>query len=345
MFDMPDFDRHEMVSHVTDADSGLRAIIAVHSTRRGPAIGGCRVWRYRDERQALRDALRLSRGMTFKAVMAAVPFGGGKAVVMTDSRRGKSPAMMRALGRAIGRLGGTYVTGEDVGTNCDDMAEIRSQTSYVMGLPVAMGGSGDPSPNTALGCFEGLRASAKFALDTDEVRGLHVAVQGAGNVGYHLCKLLAAGGARLTVTDVSTDRAQRCANDFGATVVDPERIYDTDADVFAPCALGGTLNAGTVARLRARIVAGGANNQLDRPELGAALRGRNILYAPDYVINAGGMIQLAAELTGMPAARICARVTAIGETLLRVYRFAAERDMPTSAAADMLAVQAIDARP
>ncbi|MHB8812776.1 MAG: Glu/Leu/Phe/Val family dehydrogenase, partial [Steroidobacteraceae bacterium] len=339
MFDTAEFDAHEAVNFVTDADSGLRAIVAVHSTRRGPAIGGCRVWNYANAGEALRDALRLSRGMTYKAAMAGVPFGGGKAAVMIEPARPKTPAMMRALGRAIARMAGSYVTGEDVGTTCADMVAIHTATAHVMGLPVEQGGSGDPSPNTALGCFEGIRASVRHALGKDDLRDVRVAIQGAGNVGCQLCALLASAGAQLTVADVDRNRAQRCAEKFGARIVDPPQLIEVEADVLAPCALGGILNADTIPQLRVRIVAGGANNQLESTACGAALRDRRILYAPDYVINAGGMIQLAAELTGMAGAEVGERVRAIGATLLRVYRFAAERGVPTNAAADLLASQ------
>lgn len=341
MFDAPEFDAHEAINFVTDADSGLKAIIAVHSTRRGPAIGGCRVWHYADGSEALRDALRLSRGMTYKAAMAGVRFGGGKAVVMVDSARPKTHEMMRALGRAIERMAGSYVTGEDVGTTCEDMVEIRTATAHVMGLPVERGGSGDPSPNTALGCFEGIRASVRYVLGKNDLRGVRVAIQGVGNVGFHLCALLAGAGAQITFADVDGSRGQRCAREFDARMVDPARIFDVEADVFAPCALGGVLNADTIRRLRVGIVAGGANNQLETAGCGAALRDRRILYAPDYVINAGGMIQLAAELTGMPGGEIGERVRAIAATLLRVYRFAEERAIPTDTAADLLASESI----
>ncbi len=341
MFDRPEFDAHEAVTFLSDADCGLNAIIAVHSTRLGPAIGGCRVWPYSDTSDALRDALRLSRGMTYKAAMAGVLLGGGKAVVIIAAARPKTPAMMRALGRAIERMGGSYVTGEDVGTTCEDMAEIRTETAHVMGLPLEQGGSGDPSPNTALGCFEGIRASARYALGNGDLRNMRVAVQGIGNVGFHLCALLAESGAHLTVSDVNRSRAERCAREFDARVVDPTEIFDVDADVLAPCALGAILNANTIPRLRVRIVAGGANNQLESAQSGASLRDRGILYAPDYVINAGGMIQLAAEKTGMQKSTVGERVRSIAATLLRVYRFAGERAIPTSAAADLLAGEII----
>jgi leucine dehydrogenase len=341
MFDEPDFDGHEAVSFICDGASDLRAIVAIHDTRRGPAIGGCRVWHYRDEQQALRDALRLSRGMTNKAAIADLPFGGGKAVVLVDPTHPKTPAMMRALGRAIDRMGGNYITGEDVGTTCEDMSEIHMATSFVMGLPIEQGGSGDPSPSTARGCFEGIRASLRHSLNRSDLQRVRVAVQGLGNVGYHLCRQLSEAGARLIVTDVDPNRTRRCAQEFSAGVVSPDQIYDVDAEVFAPCALGGVLNVGTIARLRVPIVAGGANNQLETEECGTALRDRGILYAPDYVINAGGMIQLAAERTKAVPAEVERRVRAIYETLLQVYRLAEDRKVSTSTAADVLAAERI----
>lgn len=343
MFDHPDFDQHEVVHFIYDQDFGLRAIVAVHNTRRGPAIGGCRVWRYRDEQEALRDALRLSRGMTQKAAVAGIPFGGGKAVVLTDPTRPKTPAMMRALGRAIEKMAGNYITGEDVGTTCADMSEIRTATSYVMGLPVEQGGSGDPSRSTAMGCFEGIRASLSHSLGKNDMQGVRVAVQGLGNVGYNLCRFLAEAGAQLIVADVDPQRASRCAQELNATIVAADRIYDAESEVFAPCALGGVLNADTISRLRARIVAGGANNQLENDSCGAALLNRGILYAPDYVVNAGGMIQLAAERTGATPSDVERGVRSIYETVLQVYQIAAESKIPTSAAAHALASDRIAA--
>jgi leucine dehydrogenase len=339
VFTEVDFDAHEAVNFICDRRSGLRAIVAVHSTYRGPAIGGCRVWHYASDGEALHDALRLSRGMTYKAAMADVPFGGGKAVVLADTSRTKTPLMMQALGEAIQKMGGRYITGEDVGTNCEDMEQMRRATSYVMGLPASQGGSGDPSGNTALGCFEGIRASLGIALQRDDCRGVHVAVQGLGNVGSRLCRLLAAAGARLTVADVDQRRADSCVRELGAKTIDSNRIYDVEAEVFAPCALGAVLNADTVSRLRVRIVAGGANNQLARADCGAQLRDRGILYAPDYVINAGGMIQLAAERTGEPLPIVDKRVRAVHDTLTGVYRYAQDWGIPTNEAADELALQ------
>jgi leucine dehydrogenase len=344
VFQAVDFDTHEHVSYICDREAGLRAIIAIHSTRRGPAVGGCRMWSYATEDEALRDALRLSRGMTYKAAIADVPFGGGKAVVMLDPSRPRTTALVRALGRSVERLGGSYVTGEDVGTTADDMAEIRTETAYVMGMPASQGGSGDPSANTAQGCFIGVRASLMHSRNDDTLQGVHVAVQGLGNVGYQLCRLLAAAGAQLTVADAETGRSTRCAQEFHAAIVDPADIYDTDADIFAPCALGGTLNSETIPRLRVSIVAGGANNQLADPACGAALLRRGILYAPDFVINAGGMIQLVGERLKMSSAEVDAKVTNIGQTLREIYRSANVAHTPTSVAAERLAADRIAGR-
>jgi leucine dehydrogenase len=295
------------------------------------------VWEYANEQQALADALRLSRGMTYKAAVADVPFGGGKAVVLLDASRRKTPEMMYALGLAIERLGGSYVTGEDVGTTAADMLEIRRTTDKVMGMPRDAGGSGDPSPNTARGCLAGMRASVRYLFGTDSLQGWRVAVQGVGNVGYHLCGLLHAAGAKLVVSDVDARRAQRCAQQFGAQVIAPEQIYDEAAGVFAPCAMGAILTPDTIARLRVKIVAGAANNQLQRPECGELLRHRGILYAPDYVINAGGMIQLASERLAPGALDVTARIEAIGTTLYDLYRQADARGLTTLVAADRLA--------
>ncbi len=335
VFEAIDFDGHEQVVFVDDAVAGLRAIIAVHSTRRGPAIGGCRVWRYADSGAAMTDVLRLSRGMTFKAAAAGVPFGGGKAVVLVDDQHTKTPAAIAALGRAIESLGGRYVTGEDVGTNAADMALIREHTEHVMGMPVESGGSGDPSLSTALGCRVGIRAAVRHRLGRSDLDGVRVAVQGLGNVGWNLCRLLHGAGARLVVADVRAERAKQAEREFNAVALPPEAFHTADVQVLAPCALGATLNDQTIATLKALVVAGGANNQLQRPEHDAALRARGILYAPDFVINAGGMIQLAMErlhrLEEVPT-----RVNAIADTLAAVFRDADERGVPTGQAAETL---------
>jgi leucine dehydrogenase len=345
VFQSVDFAGHEQVVHVADATSGLRGIIAIHSTALGPAIGGCRVYPYADDAAALTDVLRLSQGMSLKAAVAGVPFGGAKMVVIADPRR-KTAALMRAVGVAIARLGGRYVTGEDVGTTVDDMAEIRRETDCVMGLPERLGGSGDPSPRTALGCFVGIKAAVRHRLGRDDLQGLRVAVQGLGNVGTNLCRLLVDAGATLIVTDTRAAAIESAVRSFGAAAVAPDAIHAIEADVFAPCALGAVINDTTLPTLKAAIVAGGANNQLaDEARHGAALRARNILYAPDYVINGGGMIQLALERAfGLDWAETDRRVRQIGDTLAQIFVRADQAGVPTSAAAQELAHARLAAR-
>jgi leucine dehydrogenase len=338
VFESHDFADHEQVVHVCDPDSGLRGIIAIHSTALGPAIGGCRVRPYADEAAALTDVLRLSRGMSLKAAVADAGFGGGKMVIMADPQRDKTPALMRAAGRMIDRLGGRYITGEDVGTTVADMGVIRGVTPYVMGVPEHLGGSGDPSPRTALGCFVGIAASVRHRLGRTDLRGVRVAVQGLGNVGWNLCPLLAEAGAGLIVTDVRAEKVEAAVREFGATASAPGAIHAADADVFAPCALGAVIDDVTVPALKAAIVAGAANNQLaNEVRHGAMLRERRILYAPDYVINAGGMLQLAVECNGVDWPEIERRVRAIGETLARIFVQADLDGVPTTVAARQVA--------
>jgi len=338
VFNSTDFADHEQVVHASDPASGLRAIIAVHSTALGPAIGGCRIRSYADEAEALTDVLRLSRGMSLKAAIANVAFGGGKMVVMADPRRGKTPELMRAIGTAVDRLGGRYVTGEDVGTTVEDMALIRATTEHVMGLPESLGGSGDPSPRTALGCFSGIKASVLYHLGKSELRGLRISVQGLGNVGWNLCRLLADAGAKLIVSDVRPEVVEQAVRSFGATLVSPDAIYAAEADVFAPCALGAVINDATGPALNVSIVAGAANNQLaDEIRHGALLRERGILYAPDYVINAGGMIQLALERAGLDWTEVDRRVQAIGDTLTEIFARADKAGVATASAAREIA--------
>lgn len=345
IFQSIDFSEHEQVVHVADPAGGLRAIIAIHSTALGSAIGGCRILPYADEASALRDVLRLSQGMTLKAAVAGVPFGGAKMVVMADAKRGKSRALLRAVGIAIERLGGRYITGEDVGTTVDDMAEIKTTTDYVMGLPERLGGSGDPSPSTALGCFVGIQAAVRHRLGADSLDGIRVAVQGLGNVGWNLCLLLAGAGAKLVVTDVRTELVEKAIRTFKAEPVpSPDGICRADVDVFAPCALGAVIDDTTVPALKAVIVAGAANNQLaDEARHGRMLRERGILYAPDYVINAGGMIQLALERhKGFDRAEVDGRVRDIGDTLSGIFERADRAGLPTSLAAGVLAQARLD---
>jgi leucine dehydrogenase len=338
MFQHRSFADHEHVVHVSDPAVGLRCIIAMHSTRLGPAIGGCRVREYGSEDEALDDVLRLSRGMTMKAAVANVPFGGGKMVVLLDPGQTKTPALMRGVGRAIARLGGHYITGEDVGSTVADMAEIREETDHVLGLPPEAGGSGDPSPSTALGIFAGIEAAVRARLPGRGLSGIVVAVQGLGNVGFNLCHLLHHAGANLVVADVRPELVARAVTAFGATSCEVQSVHAAPSDVFSPCALGAGLNPGTIPEIRARIIAGGANNQLaDETRDGGALMERGILYAPDYVINSGGMIQLAAEFLPDGQADVRRRVLGIGDTLSAIFDRSERDAIPTHAAAADLA--------
>ena len=291
----PDFDDHEALYFVSDEASGLRAIIAMHSTHLGPAAGGSRFWHYADDADALTDALRLSRGMSYKNAMAGLPLGGGKAVILSGPDGAKSPELLAAFGRAVNDLGGKYVTAEDVGMSVADMIEVARQTKFVAGLPVATGVGGDPGPHTSLGVFLGIRAAVRRALGKDSLDGLHIALQGAGSVAGGVARHAAAEGARLSVADVDSGRAQALAALCNATVVDPAEIMTLEADVFSPNALGAILDEQSIAALNAPIVAGGANNQLKTAADGQRLVDRGILYAPDYVINAGGIINVSTE--------------------------------------------------
>lgn len=298
-WDYPDFDDHEVVHFVTDHATGLKAIIAVHSTHLGPGAGGTRFWHYSETGAALADALRLSRGMSFKNAMAGLPLGGGKAVILADEARAKTPEMLAAYGRAVEKLGGTYVTAEDVGITVADLVAVSKHTRYVSGLPVAAGAvGGDPGPHTSYGVYLGVRAAVRRGLGKDSLSGLHIAIQGAGSVAGGLARLAAKDGARISIADIDQARAQRVANEVGGTVVAPGEIMALEADVFSPNALGAILTPESIAALRVPIVAGGANNQLATPAEGDLIQQRGILYAPDYVINAGGIINVASEYLG-----------------------------------------------
>jgi leucine dehydrogenase len=341
VFASPAFDDHEQVIFFFDPVSDLRAIVALHDTTLGPGIGGCRMWPYPTEAQALTDVLRLAKGMTYKAAMAGLPFGGGKTVIIGDPRRDKSEALFRAVGRAVDSLGGRYYTGEDVGTSPADMDWAFAETPYVLGR--SSGSSGDPSPVTARGVWLGIRAAVAHRLGHADLTGIRVAVQGLGHVGYNVARLLAQDGAQLTVADLDPVRAERAAEEFGARLVDVEAILGIEAEVLAPCALGGVINDETVPRLACKVVAGAANNQLLEPRHGAALHARGILYAPDYVINAGGLINIAEELraTGYDRGRALARVETIAETLIEVFERAARENASTSEIADRLAEERV----
>ena len=296
----PDFDDHEMVHVVRDRTSGLMAIIAVHSSHLGPGAGGTRFWHYPNPKDGLRDALRLSRGMSYKNAMAGLPMGGGKAVILADEARTKTPQMLAAFGDAVEALGGRYVTAEDVGISEADMVAVSQHTSHVSGLPVSGQGNagGDPGPFTSYGIYLGIKAAVQHRLGTDSMKGVHVAVQGTGSVGGGVARLLAKDGAKLTLADIHADRVTALAQELGAEVVAPDAILTTECDVLSPNALGAILDEESIAALNTQIIAGGANNQLARAHHGKALFERGVLYAPDYVINAGGIISVATEYLG-----------------------------------------------
>jgi len=339
----PDFDAHEALHFVTDRNSGLRAIIALHSTHLGPAAGGTRMWHYADDADALTDALRLSRGMSFKNAMAGLPLGGGKAVVLADANRTKTPEMLAAFGRAVDRLGGHYVTAEDVGMSVADMIAIRDQTKFVAGLPVAGGEvGGDPGPHTSLGVFLGIKAAVRRALGKDSLAGLHIALQGAGSVAGGVACHAAAEGARLSIADVDAGRAQALAAETGGSVVSTDSILGLEADVVSPCALGAILTETTIAALNAPIVAGGANNQLATREDGERIAARGILYAPDYVINAGGIINVSTEyLDDGDASLVRRRIEAIPGRLEQIWAISAETGTNPAEVADAMAMKLI----
>lgn len=339
VFDHPEFDQHESLHFVQDPDSGLRAIIAIHSTALGPAAGGCRRWQYASDEDALTDALRLSRGMTYKNAVAGLPFGGGKAVILAADDAPKSEALFRAFGRYVESLGGRYITAEDVGCSVEDMHFVNEETSFVSGLPKSGDSAGgDPSPITAYGVFLGIEAAVAAQLGRDSLEGVRVAVQGVGHVGLHLCRLLHEAGAVLTIADVEREHVQQASDELPVTVVAPMDILYSDVDVLAPCALGNILTSMTIPKIQASVIAGGANNQLATESDGARLAERGILYAPDYVINAGGIINVAHEYFGNSSEqRVRADVEKIPERLRAIFDEASATGQPTNLIADKLA--------
>lgn len=338
-YDLKDFDDHEHVSFCRDPESNLTAIIAVHSTALGPAVGGCRMWTYESDTAAITDALRLSRGMTYKNAMAGLNFGGGKAVIMADSRTDKTPELFKSFGHFMNRLNGSYITAEDVGITPADMAIVNTVTEHVSGLE---GKSGDPSPLTARGCWQGIKAAVKHHMNLDSLAGLSVAVQGVGHVGYYLCQLLHEDGVNLVVSDVNQDSLDRVQAEFNATVVSINEIYDADVDVYSPCALGATINDQTIDRLKCKIVAGAANNQLAEDYHGQALLDRSILYAPDYVINAGGIINISLEAGDYVRSEAEQKVDNIYHTLSQIFSRSATEGRPTNVIADEMAREIIN---
>ena len=340
---LPDFDEHEAIHFITNEACGLRAIIAIHSTHLGPAAGGCRFWHYAKDEEALVDALRLSRGMSYKNAMAGLPLGGGKAVILADADRTKTADMLHAFGKAVNELGGNYVTAEDVGVNVSDMIEVRRTTQFVAGLPNSGGDvGGDPGPHTSLGVFLGLKAAVKRGLGKDSLEGLHIALQGAGSVATGVALHAAAEGAKLSIADVDEARARKLASAAGAKVVSPDEILSLDADVLSPCALGAILNDQTIPELKVPVVAGGANNQLATPEDGERLHARGILYAPDYVINAGGIINVCTEYLGDgDASLVRERIEGIPVRLEQIWAESQQSGRDPAAVADAMAQRLI----
>ncbi len=338
-----DFDAHEDLHFVWNEECGLKAIIAVHSTHLGPAAGGCRFWHYADPADALTDALRLSRGMSYKNAMAGLPLGGGKSVIIADEKRTKTPEMLHVFGKAVDHLCGRYVTAEDVGVSVADMIEIRRQTPFVAGLPVEGGDvGGDPGPHTSLGVFLGIKAAVRRALGKDSLGGLHIALQGAGSVATGVAAHAAAEGARLSIADVDSAKAQKLADATGGKVVGADEILGIEADVLSPCALGAILDEQTIPALRVPIVAGGANNQLAKPGDGARLHERGILYAPDYVINAGGIINVSTEyLRDGDSSLVRQRIEGIPDRLEQIWAESAESGRDPASVADAMAQRLI----
>ena len=340
---LPDFDDHEEVHFVNDVKSGLKAIIAVHSTHLGPAAGGARFWHYAKDEEALVDALRLSRGMSYKNAMAGLPLGGGKSVILANAERSKSPDMLHAFGKAVDHLGGRYVTAEDVGINVADMIEVARSTKFVAGLPNSGGDvGGDPGPHTSLGVFLGIKAAVKRALGKNTLEGLHIAMQGAGSVATGVALHACAEGAKLTIADVDQAKAQKLADATNGNVISPDEILGVEADVISPNALGAILTEQTIEALRTPIVAGGANNQLATPEDGQRLHARGILYAPDYVINAGGIINVCTEYVGDgDAGLVRQRIEGIPVRLEQIWAESASTGRDPAAVADAMAQRLI----
>jgi leucine dehydrogenase len=336
---------HESIHQFHDRETGLKAIIAIHSTALGPSGGGCRMWHYASESEAITDALRLSRGMTYKNAMAGLPMGGGKGVIMAEPGRAVSPGLFRAFGRCVESLGGRYITAEDVGVTMEDMREVKKVTRYVAGLPGRAGSAGgDPSPWTADGVFLGLRAAVAHRLHSNSLEGLRVAVQGVGKVGYDLCRQLHAAGADLLISDVNRKNLEKAQSDFRAQVVEPDQILFQEADVLAPCALGAVLNVGSIPKIKAAVIGGAANNQLAETEDGQRLADRNILYAPDYVINSGGITSVSMEYMGdRTAADVHAQIALIPQRLKAIFDTAAEESKPTNVVADRMAERIVAA--
>lgn len=333
---------HEQVVFCNDNETGLKAIIAIHNTVLGPALGGTRMWMYNNEMEALNDVLRLSRGMTYKAAISGLNLGGGKAVIIGDSRKHKNEALMRRFGKFVNSLGGKYITAEDVGIGTKDMEYVNMETDHVTGLPESMGGGGDPSPVTAFGVYMGMKASAKELWGKDSLAGKKIAVQGIGHVGENLVKHLIKEGAKVFINDINEERLTEVAKETGAEVVMGDKIYDVDMDIYAPCALGATVNSSTLERLKCSIIAGAANNQLEDENIhGRMVLEKGIIYAPDFLINAGGLINVYSELEGYNRERAMNQAEKIYQTTADILKTSKKENIPTSVAAKAIAEKRI----
>lgn len=332
---------HEEVVFCQNKDAGLKAIIAIHNSVLGPALGGLRMWPYATEQDALNDVLRLSRGMTYKAAVSGLNLGGGKAVIIGDPSRDKSEALFRAFGRFVNSLNGRYITAEDVGIDVNDMEHVYRETEFVTGVHQVHGGSGDPSPFTAFGTLQGLMAAMQVQFGNEDVGKYSFAVQGVGHVGMEYVKLLRERGAKVFVTDINAELVQRAVDDYGAEAVDADAIYDTGADVYSPCALGGTVNEATLQRLQCKIICGAANNQLANNEIGDEVQRRGILYAPDYAVNAGGLMNVSLEIDGYNRERAMRMLRTIYFNLARIFEISKRDNIPTYLAADRMAEERI----
>lgn len=337
-----DFDNHEQVVRCIDDATGLHAYIAIHNRNLGPALGGCRMWAYPAEEQAVTDVLRLSRGMTYKSAISALPLGGGKAVIVGDPRTLKSKALLESMGRFVDSFGGRYITAEDSGTNVEDLAVMATQTRFLAGISQkrlrdGSAVSGDPSPSTAYGVYKGIEAAVTHYHNTSSLAGVRVAVQGVGNVGRQLVKLLASAGVEITISDVSAEAIDQALNLAPARVVNTDVIHRQEVEVFAPCALGGIICTETLPEMKARIIAGAANNQLANEAAGYEVFARGMGYAPDYVINAGGIIDIYYEREGYDHSKVIAHIDGIGDTLNDIFRRSDEAEVATHVMADRLA--------
>ncbi|HEY9841923.1 MAG TPA: Glu/Leu/Phe/Val dehydrogenase dimerization domain-containing protein [Candidatus Obscuribacterales bacterium] len=342
LFDEMALRGHEQIVHFCDDSVGLKAIVAIHSTILGPALGGARMWPYESEAEALEDVLRLSRGMTYKAAVSGLNLGGGKAVIIGDPKKHKSEALFRTFGRFVESLGGRYITAEDVGIGVDDMEYVRMETRHVTGLSRAMGGSGDPSPVTAEGVFHGMKACADELFGEPSLKGRRVMIQGMGHVGKALLELLAAEKAELMITDLDLEQTEMLAAKYGAKAVAPNEIFKVEGDIYSPAALGGVINNESLSHFGYKIIAGSANNQLaDEVIHGEALKKMGILYAPDYVINAGGLINVWNELQGYNKKKALKEVRSIYQTLQKIFAIAKKEDLPTNLASNRLAERRI----